>query len=77
MNAVVNWLFRNRQTNEITIVQFPNVALRIFLAAVAVRVVVPADAGLRTYIDWVRVLALAWWAIDEVVRVVGLLRLTA
>ena len=68
MSAVVNWLFRNRQTNEITIAQFPNVALWIFLAAVAVRLVVPADAGIRTYIDWVRVIALAWWAIDEVVR---------
>jgi hypothetical protein len=65
---MVNWLFRNRQTNRITIAQFPNAALWIFLVAVALRVVFPADAGARIYLDWIRVVALAWWAIDELAQ---------
>jgi hypothetical protein len=62
-----DWLFRNRQTNEITIAQFPNVALWIFFVTVVLRWVVP-EGGLRNVISWIGVAALLWWAVDEVLR---------
>jgi len=62
-----DWLFRNRQTNEITIAQFPNVALWTFLVTVVLRWFVPAGA-VRTGISWIGVVALSWWAVDELLR---------
>ena len=61
-------MFRNRETGEITIAQFPNVALWLFLAAVGLRLVVPADSSLQTPLDLIASGALGWWAIDEIVR---------
>ena len=63
-----DWLFRNRRTGRITIAQFPNVPLGVFLGAVAVeRLFEPAGTAGTA----VRVLgagALSWWAIDETIR---------
>jgi hypothetical protein len=61
-------MFRNRHTGLITIGQFPNVALWVFLAAVALRWVVARGTGFRTVVDWIGSLALVWWALDEVFR---------
>ncbi|HVN52208.1 MAG TPA: hypothetical protein VMT43_12275 [Acidimicrobiales bacterium] len=61
------WLFRNRETGRITIAQFPNVALWVFLATVAVRWFVGAGWA-HLVLDVLALAALAWWAIDEVVR---------
>lgn len=65
--SLFDWLFRNRQTNEITIAQFPNVALWAFLVTVVLRWVVP-DGAARTSISWIGVAAITWWAVDEVLR---------
>ena len=65
---VLDWLFRSRTTGRITIAQFPNVALWIFLAMAGLRRVVTKDTAPRAAIDWIAVLALAWWALDEVFR---------
>ena len=68
MRAFVDFCFRSRVTGRITIAQLPNVALWIFLVTVVLRRVVnPGDRG-RTAIDAVAVAALAWWAVDEVLR---------
>ena len=67
IRSLFDWLFRNRQTNEITIAQFPNVALWTFLVTVVLRWVIP-DGALRTGISWIGVAALLWWAVDEVLR---------
>jgi hypothetical protein len=64
---VLDWLFRNRQTGEITIAQFPNLPLWIFLAVVGVRWFVRAGTA-HTVLDVVALAALGWWAVDEVVR---------
>ncbi len=64
---MLDWLFRNRQTGEITIAQFPNVALWIFLTVVVVRWFV-GDGWAHTALDVVALAALGWWAVDEVVR---------
>lgn len=65
---------RSRETGRITIAQLPNVPLWIFLATVALRVVVAGGSGLRTAIDWIGIVALAWWAVDELFRGVNLWR---
>jgi hypothetical protein len=62
------WLFRSRRTGKITIVQFPNVALWIFLVTVVLRRVVPRQGVARTALDAIAAAALAWWALDEVFR---------
>ncbi len=62
------WLFRDRVTGGVTIAQFPNAALWIFLAAAAWRALADPSGGLRTALDVVAGLALAWWAGDEIVR---------
>jgi hypothetical protein len=63
-----DWMFRNRQTGEITIAQAPNVSLWAFLATVVVRWFVPSGSGLRTAVDVAGAAALAWWSLDEVLR---------
>ena len=63
-----DWLFRNRQTNEITIAQFPNVALWTFLVTVVLRGVLHTDGTPHRAVSWIGVAALAWWAVDEVLR---------
>lgn len=64
----IDWLFHNRQTGRTTVAQFPNVASWIFLASVPLRWAVPSDDWARTAVDGIGVAALAWWAIDEVLR---------
>ncbi len=61
------WLFRNRDTGRITIAQFPNVALWIFLVVVVMRWFV-GHGSLHVALDVVALAALAWWAIDELLR---------
>jgi len=62
-----DWWFRNRTTGQITIAQFPNVALGVFLGAVVVRWFVP-HGWLHAALGVVSLVALAWWAVDEVAR---------
>ena len=67
MRSPVDWLFRSRVTGRITIAQFPNAALWVYLAtAVAQRVVHRGHA--RSVIDAIGLAALGWWALDEVLR---------
>jgi hypothetical protein len=66
--AVIDWLFRNRKTGGITIAQFPNLPLWVFLGAAAVRVVFDPSGTARGAVDAVGTAALAWWAVDEVIR---------
>ena len=68
MRSWFDWMFRDRRTGRVTIVQFPNAALWIFFVTVALRRVVSRDGGLRTAIGYAGVAALAWWAVDEVIR---------
>lgn len=61
-------MFRDRRTGQITIVQRPNLPLTIFLATVVLRRVVDSGTDARRALDWISVIALAWWAVDEVAR---------
>jgi hypothetical protein len=66
--TLFNWLFRDRRTGRITVAQFPNVPLGIFLAAsILRRLLAPAgslDASLRVIATG----GLIWWAGDELLR---------
>jgi hypothetical protein len=63
-----DWAFRSRTTGRITIAQFPNLALWIYIATVATRWAISAGTTAHTVVDWVGVAALGWWAVDEVIR---------
>jgi len=64
----VDWLFRSRTTGRITIAQFPNAALWVWLAATVLqRFWDPRVAG-HDVLRWVSTGALVVWAGDEVLR---------
>ena len=65
---MIDWWFRNRRTGRITVAQFPNVALWIFLTTVVLRRVLPAGTAARMAASWIGVASLGWWALDEVLR---------
>lgn len=65
---MIDWLFRNRQTGRITIVQAPNLALWLFIAATVVRSIFGPSGGLRSVLDGLATVTLVWWGVDEVVR---------
>lgn len=74
MRALFDWLCRDRRTDRIVIAQAPNVALWIFLVTVALGWAVPRDSTLRAVIEWIGLVALIWWSLDEVARGVNPLR---
>ena len=63
-----DWWFRDRSTGEVVIAQFPNPPLWIFLAAVVVRAFATDGTTLAAAAGWTGTAALAWWALDEIVR---------
>jgi hypothetical protein len=65
---VINWLFRNRKTGRITIVQFPNAPLWIFLAASALRRLLHPAGTLNTGLAAASTVGLIWWGADELLR---------
>ena len=66
--ALVNWLFRNRQTGEITVAQAPNAALIIFLVAALVQHAFNIHGTAGTGLAVVSTGALAVWSADELMR---------
>jgi hypothetical protein len=62
------WMFVNRRNGRVTIAQWPNIALSVFLAvSVVARLAHPAgEAGRLTRV--LAVGALLVWALDEVLR---------
>ena len=65
---VIDWLFRNRQTGEITVAQLPNAPLVVFLVAAAVRRFADPAGDVRTVVSVVAAAALVWWSLDELLR---------
>jgi hypothetical protein len=66
--SLFDWWFRDRRTGQITVAQFPNVPLWIFLGTVVLRRVMATGTPARTTVAGIGVAALAWWALDEVFR---------
>ena len=64
---VFKWFFRNRETGEITVAQFPNVPLWIFLGASLVARA-SGYGDVKAIARGAATGALGWWAVDEVAR---------
>ena len=65
---LIDWIFRNRRTGRITIVQFPNVALGVFLVASVLRRLLDAAGSADTALKVIATGGLVWWAADELLR---------
>ena len=63
-----DWWFRNRETGRITIGQWPNVSLTVFLVAWAARRVLDPTGVFDTVLAVVAIGALIVWALDELIR---------
>jgi hypothetical protein len=64
----IDWLFRDRTTGRITIAQFPNAALGVFLLATLLRFLFGPGGRAGPALDVLAAGALIWWAVDELVR---------
>ena len=68
VTAVIDWLFRNRHTGRITIAQWPNLALSLWIGATVVERLIDPTGAARTAVEALATAALVWWAVDEIVR---------
>ncbi|MCU1489163.1 MAG: conserved rane protein of unknown function, partial [Acidimicrobiaceae bacterium] len=66
--SALDWTFRSRKTGKVTLAQFPNLSLGIFLAASHVGSVIHVGDTAKTVLYVVTGLSLAWWALDEIIR---------
>ena len=64
--APFEWLFRNRQTGEITIAQLPNAPLIVFLVAFGVRALLHPDGTVGTLVDVAATAGLVVWSVLEI-----------
>jgi hypothetical protein len=60
--------FRNADTGELAIVQFPNVPLAIFLVATLLRLAFHPHGPGGTALSVVGTASLGWWSVDEIAR---------
>jgi hypothetical protein len=63
-----DWLFRSRDNGRVTIAQWPNFSLWIFLVCQLVERLASAAGTVGGVVDWTGRAALAWWSLDEIVR---------
>jgi hypothetical protein len=61
-------LVKNPRTGKVVVAQAPNPPLWIFIVTTATRLAFHPHGGVGTAISIVGSVALAWWAIDEIVR---------
>jgi hypothetical protein len=65
---VIDWLFRDRQTGEITVAQMPNIPLIVFLVTRTVQVLTSPEGAVHTVLTVVATGSLVLWAGDELLR---------
>lgn len=65
---LVDWLFRDRVHGGITIAQFPNWSLGLWMVCLVVRIVGHPKGTTGTVVEVVGTAALAVWALDEIAR---------
>jgi hypothetical protein len=68
IRRTVDWWFRDRDTGRIVVAQVPNLPLAIFLAGFVVDHAVHPAGTMGTAVHAIELLALAWWAGDEILR---------
>ena len=64
----VSWLLRSRESGRITISQWPNPPLLLFLVATGVRLALHPRGGTAAIVGGVATVGLVVWAVLEVVR---------
>ena len=67
MKRLFDWMFRNRRTGAVTIVQFPNLPLWLFIAGSLVLRLADLHGTTRAIVVVVTTASLAIWAFLEVV----------
>jgi hypothetical protein len=65
---MIDWLFRDRTTGHLTVVQRPNVPLLVFLVALALRWIVRPGGVWGAVVAGVGAAGLVVWSGDEIVR---------
>ncbi len=68
LRRAFDWTFRDRETGQITVAQFPNVPLWLFLVASILRRTLDPEGGLDTTLRITATGGLLWWAADELIR---------
>jgi hypothetical protein len=68
MRQFLQWFFRNRETDEVTIAQAPNLVLWVVIAAGILLWVLPSSGNLSAALGIVFKGGLLVWAVDEVFR---------
>jgi hypothetical protein len=72
----IRWVFLNRRTGHITVAQWPNISLSVFIVlSIALRTFRPTG-GIETSARVLADVALFVWAIDELLRGVNPFRRT-
>jgi hypothetical protein len=66
--GVFRWVFENRRTGRITIAQWPNVELGLFIVLAVVLRVLHSSGSAHTALRVLADVALIAWSADEVVR---------
>jgi hypothetical protein len=61
------WLFRNRNTGRLTVVQLPNIPLATYLFATVLHIVFRSNTAVSTVVAAVASAAIAVWAVLEIV----------
>jgi hypothetical protein len=64
----VRWLFVSRSTGRLTVAQWPNLPLAVFLVVSAVSRIFHPSGDAETWLRVLGVIALIAWALDELVR---------
>jgi hypothetical protein len=68
VRRAIDWLFRDRESGDVVIFQWPNVPLIVFLVTSAAKRFLRPHGGIGTALTVVAVASLLWWAGDEVLR---------
>jgi len=63
-----SWLFEDRRTGRIVVAQWPNIPLRVWIAASAVNWLAKPGARCGTALSVTGTVALAFWAVGEIFR---------
>jgi hypothetical protein len=66
--GVIDWALRDRRTGRIVVVQRPNTALTVWIAASVVLALSGRGGAWGLSLRVVATVALGWWAVDEVIR---------
>lgn len=68
LRRAFDWAFRSRETGKLTVWQLPNLPLVLFAVLRLAEALLDPHGTTRDVLHWSGSAALAWWALDEVIR---------